>query len=506
MMVLAALVLSMLLSCLFFFGKLSNPKKKIAGTLSLQLDFFENSMTSYWENLTVMGIDLSEDCSFLIQSYLSTRSLTLDHLQGTGRDAYDLQILLIKELSEKLRQTECSGGFILLDDPLHPSEQVPGVYISKGLNDRSDPELLLYRGISSAGKSQNVYPHRKWRMYFQTDMIPDYSSLIRPSSRLADETYQISGPLCLYGTDEEVYLLTFPFRINDEVVGLCGFEVSRRFFRASNAQPTEFRRLICTISSSEQDSLDLDMALDCGKNYAIPKGTFRAKSLRHGLYLFEGRTSYVGMQKTIFLDCTEKEYLLTAMIPEADFNSEAARSYTQTAMIIALLIFFIAVSCHFFSKSYLKPILKDISHLKETVNEEVTTSYRELDELCEFLRTQQDNHTAALTSLEQEKKKAETEAARLAYNRKTEIDPDAYEIFLKGLAELTSAEKRILSMYLEDLSTAEILEQLSIKESTLRFHNKNIYSKLGVSSRKQAVLYARVAKKQAMEETHGRKQ
>ena len=100
MMVLAALVLSMLLSCLFFFGKLSDPKKRIAGTLSLQLDFFENSMTSYWENLTVMGIDLSEDSSYLIQSYLNTRNLTLDHLRGTGRDAYDLQILLIRELSE----------------------------------------------------------------------------------------------------------------------------------------------------------------------------------------------------------------------------------------------------------------------------------------------------------------------------------------------------------------------------------------------------------------------
>lgn len=506
MMVLAALVLSMLLSCLFFFGKLSDPKKRIAGTLSLQLDFFENSMTSYWENLTVMGIDLSEDSSYLIQSYLNTRNLTLDHLRGTGRDAYDLQILLIRELSEKLQQTECSGGFILLDDPQHPSEQVPGIYISKGLSDRSDPELLLYRGISSAGKSQNVYPHRKWRMYFQTNLIPDYSSLIRPSSMVADEAYQISGPLCLYGTDEEVYLLTFPLRINDEISGLCGFEVSRRFFRASNPQPTEFRRLICTISSNEKSSLDLDMALDCGKNYAIPNGTFRAKSLRQGVHLFEGRSSYVGMQRTISLDSTEDQYLLTAMIPEADFNSEAARGYTQTAMIISLLIFFITVSCLFFSKSYLKPLLKEISHLKETVSEEATTSYRELDELCEFLRTQQINHNSALSNLEQEKQKAETEAARLAYHRKTEIDPDAYEIFLKGLAELTPSEKRILSLYMEDLSTAEILEQLSIKESTLRFHNKNIYSKLGVSSRKQAVLYARVAKKQAMEESQRRKQ
>ena len=35
------------------------------------------------------------------------------------------------------------------------------------------------------------------------------------------------------------------------------------------------------------------------------------------------------------------------------------------------------------------------------------------------------------------------------------------------------------------LRSREIVEQLDIKDSTLRFHNKNIYDKLGVSSLKQ---------------------
>ena len=29
------------------------------------------------------------------------------------------------------------------------------------------------------------------------------------------------------------------------------------------------------------------------------------------------------------------------------------------------------------------------------------------------------------------------------------------------------------------------MDELSIKENTLKYHNKNIYSKLGISSRKQ---------------------
>ena len=38
----------------------------------------------------------------------------------------------------------------------------------------------------------------------------------------------------------------------------------------------------------------------------------------------------------------------------------------------------------------------------------------------------------------------------------------------------------------------EIVEQLDIKDSTLRFHNKNIYEKLGVSSLKQLQQFAAI--------------
>ena len=36
------------------------------------------------------------------------------------------------------------------------------------------------------------------------------------------------------------------------------------------------------------------------------------------------------------------------------------------------------------------------------------------------------------------------------------------------------------------------MEQLDIKDSTLRFHNKNIYEKLGVSSLKQLQQFAAI--------------
>ena len=55
------------------------------------------------------------------------------------------------------------------------------------------------------------------------------------------------------------------------------------------------------------------------------------------------------------------------------------------------------------------------------------------------------------------------------------------------LPTLTPTEKMIYDYYLEGRAAKEILVLLDIKENTLKYHNKNIYSKLGVSSRKQMI-------------------
>lgn len=57
--------------------------------------------------------------------------------------------------------------------------------------------------------------------------------------------------------------------------------------------------------------------------------------------------------------------------------------------------------------------------------------------------------------------------------------------FLMGLSELTQTERAVYDAYICGMSTKEIMSLLNIKENTLKFHNKNLYSKLGVNSRKQ---------------------
>ena len=64
---------------------------------------------------------------------------------------------------------------------------------------------------------------------------------------------------------------------------------------------------------------------------------------------------------------------------------------------------------------------------------------------------------------------------------------DQIAVYLEGLSNLTPTERIIYDMYISKNTTKEIMASLNIKENTLKFHNKNIYSKLGVSSRKQLI-------------------
>ena len=64
-------------------------------------------------------------------------------------------------------------------------------------------------------------------------------------------------------------------------------------------------------------------------------------------------------------------------------------------------------------------------------------------------------------------------------------DQERVELFVSGFRELTKTEKAVFDGYVSRLTTNEIMESLNIKENTLKFHNKNLYGKLGVTSRKQ---------------------
>lgn len=68
------------------------------------------------------------------------------------------------------------------------------------------------------------------------------------------------------------------------------------------------------------------------------------------------------------------------------------------------------------------------------------------------------------------------------------------EYFESKICTLTPTEKEIYNLYINHKGTKDIMAELNITENTVKYHNKNIYSKLGVTSRKQLMLIAEAIK------------
>ena len=139
----------------------------------------------------------------------------------------------------------------------------------------------------------------------------------------------------------------------------------------------------------------------------------------------------------------------------------------QMLLISLFILFFVVFCCMYFHQHILSPAFRQFEEGRRE-------SRRRMDEL------------------QMERQQMQTELSRLADVCRNESVPDAFQTFLEGIPNLTKTERRIFDGYVAGLRSREIVEQLDIKDSTLRFHNKNIYEKLGVSSLKQLQQFAAI--------------
>jgi DNA-binding NarL/FixJ family response regulator len=60
-----------------------------------------------------------------------------------------------------------------------------------------------------------------------------------------------------------------------------------------------------------------------------------------------------------------------------------------------------------------------------------------------------------------------------------------------AFAALSPREREVLVLITDGLSNADIAKRMQISEKTVRNHASNLFDKLGVWSRAQAIVYAR---------------
>ena len=201
------------------------------------------------------------------------------------------------------------------------------------------------------------------------------------------------------------------------------------------------------------------------------------------------------------LHCGNQKFSVTILMPKQDYIHSARYNALRIALLILLLAIAVISCCNFFSRHYLLPIKEGLKQIHSKEYEGANSNISEIEDLFEFLAEQDHKNEIALVEMEtalsqikDEYNEAQQKISRLAYSRKNEVDPDNYKQFCNGIKNLSPTESLIFNYYLEGKKVKEIMELTGTKESTIRFHNRNIYSKLGVNSLKQLLLYATILK------------
>lgn len=99
----------------------------------------------------------------------------------------------------------------------------------------------------------------------------------------------------------------------------------------------------------------------------MPDELLEKRSLRGGLTAFVGsELSFVGISEPFTVAVgDEVPHDLTVLISKAAYDRAMLKSVIEIAALLTLLVFFAVGCCLFYTRRYLRPILRDIERLKD---------------------------------------------------------------------------------------------------------------------------------------------
>ena len=502
---------------LFFVGQFSTTTKKYSSNLTFQNEFYTRQIEKYFDDLSMMTEMLANDSSAIIDNYLNENGIHISALNDSQYYTEGVQEALFPKLEEELLKADASGAFIMLNATVNTGEansdkSKTGLYFQRSTLDRTDETLLLFRGNAELGRKKNIMPHRKWRLEFRTDFVPQTENFFNETI-VKEKKSVLTDIFTLNGTSEKVMaFITSLFGADGSYYGICGFEISNNYFKDFFVQPTRLEQLTCTFSKTEKDGkIDCENIFWTGvlNGYSLkPSGTLVPKKMNNTLTEFLGENTFVAAKNEITILNTP--YTLVVMQPKSEFDKTVAINVTKIVLVCFLLIISAVVLCIFFSRKFVSPVIKSLEKIRMQEHARPKSDIIEIDDLFVYLAEQDRLRDLEMKNLKHQNEeltivtenqtseidKRKTEIERLAYSRKNEIDPDNYEAFKIGLKELTKTEKTVFNLYLQGKTAKEITDILNIRESTLKFHNHNILEKLCVSSRKQMLRYATLLKQE----------
>lgn len=465
-------------------------------------------------NLAVTGIDLAEQLSRDTERIAQTMGLPLreliDSRDTTLLSSYMASLLGVAE------QTPCGGVFVVLDS-FCEHNKMPGLFIKKTQPVSSaslKAKIYCLRGNADVARNHDVSLLGQWQMDYDSMELPFFDAVLAGARNAPDlpisRLYYWSGRVRLNGNSETGILLCLPLRDDTgDVFGICGIEVSDRMFKQLYSPgDSTYQSVFAMVAPRAGLMLHSERGLIAGNSYLTASqldAPLTVTEHEENIIFFDSAdTSFGGVATQLKMypsgsPYREESWIMAVLMPRNMLENAIRGRSAALFFIVAGSLAVSMVGCVFISRRYLHPIRRGLHSIRQGAYEHGTVDFgvAEIDDLFAELSQNVRDQRAEVESLRQEHRdakarmeKAQTQLNRLAGKKKQEIDPEEFKLFLENLKNLTSTETRIFELYLEGCTPKEIMERLQIKENTLKYHNRNIYTKLGVDSRRHLLQYA----------------
>lgn len=171
---------------------------------------------------------------------------------------------------------------------------------------------------------------------------------------------------------------------------------------------------------------------------------------------------------------SDDQWMVGIMIHKEDIVKSIFRlNFILSSLLILLLTAGIILS-FFLSRKYIRPIFHGFDIIKsKKIHEHGNVKIPEINDLIEFLSTNENILEEA--------------------NRE-QIPMPLLEEFVNNTKDLSPAERDVFNLYVQGYTAKEIANILSLSINTIKTHNKRIYMKLNVGSRKELLLYINMLK------------
>jgi len=463
-------------------GMLPSEKNEVEQRLISELDTYEQRLHSYFGTTAGMGVNMSRRLSSELTDELARHKASMADASDNPKLLLKLEERVYSVLQNTLISADCSGAFVILDATVNstlPASHLSraGVYLKlANINKYKSiaPDLLFVRGMHEIGTRHKHIFHNKWELEFSIERWSMYEELKKKAQPDLIKCYMVTPRVHLQGTWETMMLFLVP--ILDEkgaFMGVCGLEINSLYYKLALSTHAFTKQLTGLIACREGDQLLPGTGLESGTSQGYFAGLSSSPMTigRHGdlnRYVAESG-SFIGLDRSIALSPLDgKNHWVTAVfIPESIYAFNNQMQYLKVFAFFIGFFFVAYLLCYRIGRRFIDPILDGIDAF--TRGDSERTEIPEIDDLIVFLSRE-------------EQKKVPVEESQ-------HID---FKTFTANVELLSKAERAVFDLYMKGFSAPDIANHLYVSMNTIKSHNKRIYKKLNVSSRKELLFYAKM--------------